>query len=101
MNKLETEIANHEHYNMVELKYFPREAFVECLLKVFYQIYYPTLETIYNLKIWETNVKEIFKKLNDLTYYYSKSFNSEESRIMIFLLEFNSDILKSFNIPNQ
>lgn len=42
MKNLENEILNHEQYKMVDLIYLPREAYVECLLKVFYQIYYPT-----------------------------------------------------------
>ncbi len=76
IEKLEEEIRSHELYNKNEIKYLPREAFVECTIKVFYELYYPTDSLKGKFDLWEQNVKSTFQKLNDLAFYYLHDFNT-------------------------
>ena len=53
LTKLEREIQNHEDYKRQELIFLPREAFVECVIKVFYDLYYPTDVLRNKFNLWE------------------------------------------------
>jgi hypothetical protein len=54
------EMKSHEVYQNPSIRYIPREAFLECVIKVFYNLYYPTDILRGKFKIWEGNVKSTF-----------------------------------------
>jgi len=40
--KLDEEMRKSEYFMSKEIKYYPKETFVQSIIKVFYDIYYPT-----------------------------------------------------------
>ena len=92
MSKLDVEIKNSPMYNDPAIVYLPREVYVECVLKVFYEMFYPTEA---NINIWKSTVQKTFQQLNNIVSLYLRVFKTKEARIMIFLLNFREKILDS------
>ena len=76
--------------------YLPREAFVECLIQVMYELYYPSKKFSGKFTQWELNVKQTFQRLNDLAYYYLRTITNRQSRMIMFLLKLNQDIIQKW-----
>eukprot|EP00347_Sterkiella_histriomuscorum_P010832 403374756 len=91
--KLIKEILKNPHYLDTDFKYLPKEAFVESVIKVFFEIYYPS-EQVFDFVVWENNVKSTFQRLNDLSFYYQGVTQTQESRVIIFLLRYYQEIIK-------
>ncbi|CDW84752.1 UNKNOWN [Stylonychia lemnae] len=92
-SKLDEEMRRSEYFRSPDIKYFPKETFVQSIIKVFYDIYYPTENPQFKMKYWEQSVKQTFQRLNDLSFYYQGVTQTFESRVIIFLLKFHKQII--------
>ncbi|CDW73692.1 UNKNOWN [Stylonychia lemnae] len=96
-SKLDKEMRSSGYFKNSDIKYFPKEIFVQSVIKVFYDIYYPTENSKFTINQWEQSVKQTFQRLNDLSFYYQGVTQTFESRVIIFLLKYHKQIIDYLN----
>lgn len=98
MARLQTLIKCHPLYADANIKYLPREIYLECVMTVFFEIYYPSEA---NISQWQKSVQQTFLQLNNIMSLQANVFKSKESRFMIFQLNFWKDILQEPEYPDK
>lgn len=58
LEKLEAEVMQQPQYSDDRFIYLPREVYVECIMKVFYDLFYPSEQ---NNKKWKKVVQQTFQ----------------------------------------
>jgi len=71
LEKLVEEIKMKDQYRDSVYVYLPREIYVECILKVFYDLFYPSQ---FNEKRWKKVVQQTFSQLSNLVSLYLRVF---------------------------
>lgn len=98
MNRLASAIKTSDCYKDPEFRYVPKEDLVGCVMTVFYELFWPSLD---NIKKWENSVQVTFRQLKTVVAMHMNSFKTKEARIMLFLLRFRNQILDKSNLTEE
>jgi hypothetical protein len=91
ISRLKEVVRENRLYQDPDIKYLPREIYLEGVLRVLFEMYYPSQE---NIGGWERGVQHTFSQLNSIISVYANMSKSKESRFMLFLFNFWRDILQ-------